>query len=175
MSWYITARCGMSDEELTRRMKDIIRKDCFFKYLFEKYDISIDKIDDNLTFKIAKMHGRYAQSDSKTIFINAKLFEKGDFFENKVHFVVHEITHWLTKQKEKENYFTDPEEIDAFTHSMMYEILRGIDKKEIFRVFYPIVEAHFENGKNAKKLFSTLYFKANYKANRYKAQKAHQG
>lgn len=166
----MTAKSGMTDEKFTRRMKDFIRNHHFFQHLFEKYDAPLSEIDNNLTFKIVKMHGKYAKGNENVIYVNEKLFRKGDFFTNKVHFIVHEIIHWLTRQKEKEYYFTDPEEIDAFTYSIMYEILRGIDRNEIFDVFYPIIQAHFKSDRNAKKFFSTLYFKANHKANKYNSK-----
>ena len=79
--------------------------------------------------------------------------------EDIIHYVVHEITHWLTRQKEKEHYFQDPEETAAFQTGMAYELLRGKNKNEIFETFFPIIKNHFEDKNNAKKFFEALFIK----------------
>jgi hypothetical protein len=159
MSWYISAKSNSEIGSFNRRIKDFIRKSPFFRKLFSLYGVPMDRLDD-LVFKVKKLHGKYATSNSKEIWINKKLFENGDFFDDKVHFVVHEIVHWLTRQREKECYFADPEETQAFIHSMCWELLRGKDKTTIFKTFYPIIEAHFNKEENAAELFDLLFEKA---------------
>jgi len=168
MSWYITAQTGMDSQELNRRLKAIIRKNSFFLKMFDEYDIPIERIDDQLTFKIKKMHGIYAQGNGRFIFLNPKLFERGDFLEEKIHFVAHELTHWLTKQREEDCYFADPEEIAAFIFGIIYELLRGKSKQEIFQVLFPIIEAHFEQKQDARIVFKLLFNKALKKSGKYK-------
>jgi len=167
MSWYITAQIGMDSNELNRKLKSIIRDNSFFLKMFDEYDIPIERIDDQLTFKIKKMHGIHAQGNGRYIFLNPKLFERGDFLEEKIHFVAHELTHWLTKQREEDCYFADPEEIAAFTHGIIYELLRGKSKQEIFHVLFPIIEAHFEQKQDAKQVFLLLFNKALKKSEKY--------
>lgn len=166
--WYIIAQTGMSNQELNRKLKSIIRENPFFHKMFEEFDIPLDRIDDHLIFKAKKMHGIYAQGNGKYIFINPKLFEKGDFLEEKIHFIAHELTHWLTKQREKDCYFSDPEEISAFIFGIIYELLRGKSKQEIFHVLFPIIEAHFEQRQDAKQVFELLFKKALKKSGKYR-------
>ena len=156
MSWFSFAESGQSSLDISRKIKRVIRTDPFFIRLFKKYDVPIDKVND-LVFKIKDLRGRHAQSNSKEIHLNSKLFEDGNFIKDRLHFVVHELIHWLTRQREKNYYFSDPEEIEAFTISMAYEIKNGKNKKQIFNTFFPIIKAHFENQSNAIKLFNAFY------------------
>ena len=167
MSWYKIAKSGLSKEKLNERLKEIIRKEPFFHKLYKEYGIPMEQIDENLVFVARDLEDIYAQGNGKYIFINSKLFEKGDFFQNGIHYVVHEITHWLTRQKEKEHYFQDPEESAAFQAGITYELLRGKNKKEITETFYPIIKPHFEDENNAKKFFEALFIKAVKKAKDY--------
>lgn len=167
MSWYLTAKIGMSQKDLNKKLKGIVRSSPFFLFLFDEFDISVEQIDDNLTFMVKKMDGRYGQGNSKYIFLNEKIFQNGGPLEDKMHFVAHELIHWLTRQREKKFYFADPEEINAFLYGIMFELLRGQSKKEIVKLFYPIIEAHFDDKKNAKKLFSLLFILASKKAKIY--------
>jgi len=157
MNWFVTAESDVSSIEFSRKMKDMMRKSSFFLNLFKKYNVPIDAIDDHLSFKIKKINGRHAQSNSKEIILNSKLFENDDFFENHVHFVIHELIHWLTRQREKKYYFSDPEEIESFTLGMIYELDRGRNKKQIYKTFFPIINAHFEKRQDAIHLFNELY------------------
>jgi len=70
------------------------------------------------------------------------------------------MTHWLTRQREKQFYFSDPEEIDAFIFGMAYEIIRGKSELDIAKVFFPIIEDHFQKQQNAEELFHVLFSKA---------------
>jgi len=159
VSWFLTAKEETETSQLNRRIKDIIRHSSFFSDVFKLYNVPVEKLD-NLTFKAKKMNGNYALSNSNEIWLNKKLFEKGDFFTNKMHFVVHELVHWLTRQREKEFYFADPEEHLSFIVSLAYEMLRGIDEKEIAKTFYPIVKDHFSEEKNALAFFKILLKRA---------------
>ena len=84
MTWHKIAKTGMSDESFSRKMKDLIRTDPFFAYLFEEYGVDIDEIDNKLTFEIKKLDGKFAQSDVNHIYLNEKLFENGEFFKKTV-------------------------------------------------------------------------------------------
>jgi len=157
----------ISEEQFSREIKKIIRTYAFFKILFERFDIPIDRIDDNLQFHISDLRGIYAQGDAENIYVNRRLIDGGNFFKEGIHFIVHELVHWLVKQKQKDLYFADPEEVDAFSYGMMFEILRGKPKKHIARIFFPIIEAHFKDKQNAKSVFELLYANATKKANNY--------
>jgi len=157
--WYTFAKQNFSIE-ISRKIKKIVRESPFFIKLFEKYGIPIEKIED-VSFKIMDLRGKHAQSDSKEIDLNSKLFENGDFFKNKLHFVVHELVHWLIRQREKDHYFSDPEEKDAFVVSMAYQIFNGSDKQCIYDTFFPIIKDHFCDREDAVRLFNQLYENAN--------------
>ena len=168
MNWFVTASSGQSSSGIIRKIKKVIRTDPFFIRLFKKYDIPVDKVDD-LAFKIKDLRGMYAKSNSKEIHLDSKLFEDDDFIKNNMHFVVHELVHWLTRQREKDCYFADPEEIEAFTHAIAYEILRGEHDERLRKTFFPIIEAHFDEATNANLLFKALLAKAHLKADSWRS------
>jgi len=160
MNWFVMAESNISSLDISRKLKKIIRDSPFFINLFKKYNVPIDVMDDNLTFKIRKMRGVHAQSNSKEISLNSKLFENGDFFENHIHFVIHELVHWLTRQRENKYYFSDHEEIEAFIYGMAYQLFNGKNKIEIEKTFYPIIKEHFKSEIKAKIFFEYLFEEA---------------
>lgn len=157
MSWYITAK--IDSKTISTKIKQVIRESSFFTDLFARYSVPMDKLD-NLTFKIKKLHGKYATSNSKEVWLNEKLFENNNFFNEKIHYVVHEIVHWLVRQREKQNYFADPEEVESFIHSIRWQILHGKDKEQIREEFFPIMNAHFDTERDTIILFDKLFAKA---------------
>ena len=159
MAWYVLAKSEGDSEAVSTKLKGIIRDSAFFQKLFEEYGVPLDKLD-NLVFKVKKMKGKYATSNSKEIWLNEKLFRDGTFFDDKVHYVVHEMIHWLTRQREKQLYFTDPEEVEAFIHSIRWELLRGKSRERILEDFFPIIGAHFDNERDAVSLFDEFFEKA---------------
>jgi hypothetical protein len=163
MTWYKLAKNIINETELNKRLKSLIKSSKFFIKLFEEYDIPIDRLD-SLSFEIKDLDGKFAQSDAKTIYLNTELLKDSKFFDDGIHFVVHEITHWLTRQKEKDSYFADPEEIEAFSHAMAFELVRGKEVSYIKKVFFPIIEAHFSNEDDANKLFKFLLMKSMVRA-----------
>jgi hypothetical protein len=164
LSWFKQAKIGMSNEELSDKLKNVVRTNAFFARMFKTYGIPIEDVD-KLRFEVMDLDGKFAQSDSKTIYLNETLFEKDSFFKENLHFFVHEMIHWLTRQKEQEFYFADPEEIEAFSSQMAFEILRGKGKQEIAKVFFPIIKSHFDEEQDANKLFEALFAKAILRSN----------
>ena len=164
VNWFKQAKIGMSNQELSDKLKNIVRTNAFFVRMFKTYGIPIEAVD-KLKFEVVKLDGKFAQSDSKTIYLNETLFEKDSFFKENLHFFVHEMIHWLTRQKEREFYFADPEEIEAFSSQMAFEILRGKGKDEITKVFFPIIKSHFDQEQDANKLFEALFAKAVLRSN----------
>jgi len=168
MDWYKFAKSEIENTKINRAIKDRIRTNPFFKYLFEDYGVPIDRIDDNLSIEVTELNGKFAKSDSKKIYLNKKLFENGSFFAENFHFVIHELTHWLTRQKERQFYFADPEEVEAFACAMCFELDNGKKKEEIQKVFFPIIEAHFDQKHDANKLFEALFTKAVNRLRKYR-------
>ena len=159
MNWFVTASSGQSSSGIIRKIKKVIRTDPFFIRLFKKYDIPVDKVDD-LAFKIKDLRGMYAKSNSKEIHLDSKLFEDDDFIKNNMHFVVHELVHWLTRQREKDCYFSDYEEHEAFIYGIFYELENNKSKIEIKNIFYPIIKKHFDTEEEAVSFFEYLFSKA---------------
>ncbi|MFW6130207.1 MAG: hypothetical protein ACOC56_03410 [Atribacterota bacterium] len=166
MNWYKFAKS--SNKDFNKKIKNIIKKEPFFVKMLDIHSIPQEWIDDKLNFYIRDLKDKKAQSDSKSITFNSKLFDEENFFENGLHYLAHELYHWISRQKENSFYFADPEEADAFAIGIAYEILRGKSFEEIAELYYPIIEEHFNDKKNAKKLFITLYKIAKERVKEYK-------
>jgi hypothetical protein len=160
VNWYKTAGYGITKENLDTQLKSVLKASPFFLRMFSEYGVSINKIDEGLSFKVAKLSQKHAESNFKEIILDEGLFENERFIDENMHFVVHELVHWLTRQREKQWYFTDPEEIEAFTLGVAFEMMRGRPTTDIERIFYPIIAAHFENAANAQVFFKAIMDKA---------------
>ena len=141
-------------------MKSLIKKDKYVISLFKQFGIPVDLIDRKLTFHIKDLDGKHAEANGKDIFLNNKLFTEGCFFKDNLHFVIHELIHWLHRQSEKKWYFNDQEEIQSFVAAIAWEIHSGKTAREIQNEIYPIVKGHFTKEKNAKDFFNYLLTKA---------------
>jgi hypothetical protein len=161
--WFKIAVSANCEDTLNRRVKEIIRTHPFFLKLFKMYDVPIDRID-NLTLRFGEFTDKHAESNSKEIVLDSKLFADGCDIVDNIHYVVHELVHWLTRQREKEFYFTDPEEIEAFSMSIAYELMRGKSAEEIAQVYYPIIVHNFSDDENGKAMFEALMKKGILKA-----------
>ena len=157
MNWY--KQSSMNEEELNQTLKDIIKSHNFFKKLMKEYNIPISEIDNGLTFRIADLGEKYAEANSSEIILNYKLFENGNFFEDKFFYFVHEFYHWIKRKAENLFYFNDPEETQSFTLSIAWEILKG-KEKTIYNTIYPIVKSHFKDEAKAKEVFSKMVLEA---------------
>jgi len=165
--WYVRAKTGLSKEELNEKLKSFIRDSAFFHKMFDDYGISMDRIDNDLHFHLEPLDGMHARSKGKDVFLDDELFKDGDFFEDKIHFVVHEMSHWLTRLRENDCYFADPEEIEAFTLGMAYELLKGRGEREVAKLFFPIISKHLKISENADVLFGSLLTKAKIRVKRF--------
>jgi hypothetical protein len=138
------------------RVRSFILDHPFTTKLFEIYDINKEQFQKvKIGFKDMDF---LAISNSRVLLVNSKFLDKE--LEEYGHVIVHELSHWLTRMREKEMYFTDPEEIEAFSYGMAYEMSRGKDTDEIFNTYYPVIRKHFENDKNANAVFKKLLISA---------------
>ena len=158
MNWY--KETNICENNFNIKLKNIIKSNPFFHKLFDLYNISLDVIDNNLKFHIADLKGKNAKSIDDDIYFDSELFKKYDFFKRGLHFVVHELIHWLTRQKEKNCYFSDPEEIQAFIFGIAYEIKNGVPVEDITKLYLPIIEKHFNNKGKALTLYKDFHSKA---------------
>ncbi|MFA5599224.1 MAG: hypothetical protein WDA06_01375 [Phenylobacterium sp.] len=158
MNWFVFAQ-SKNTEQICRFIKKQIRQDPFFIRLFKLFNIPIDRID-NLTIKIKPLYGMSAKSNSKTIILDKEVIDKSDTLNDIMHFIVHEICHWLIRQREKEQYFSDPEEHFSFIHAIAYEMKRGQSLDVIKDTFLPMIKAHFTDTKCAEVFYDKLVRKA---------------
>jgi hypothetical protein len=158
MNWYKLS--SLSEKNLNNSLKSIIKTNSFFKKLFNLFKIPLSQIDNNLTFYIKDLNGKNAKSIDNNIYFDKNLFNKNDFLKNGIHFVVHEMIHWLTRQKESNCYFSDPEEIQAFTFGIAWEIKRGTKQKDIDKIYFPIIQKHFKDNKDCINFYNKLISKA---------------
>ena len=142
------------------KLKDIIMSSSFFQKLFDVFGVPLNKINTNLKFYIEDLKGKNAKSVDDDIYFDKSLFKNNDFLEKGIHYVVHEITHWLTRQTENSCYFNDAEERQAFALGMSYQLLNNVPKEEIDKIYLPIVAKHFCNEKNAKNFYDKLFAQA---------------
>ncbi len=129
--------------------------------LAKEHNVSLDRIDE-LKIEIVKLEKKYAETDVDVMKINKSLFDKGlEYFLNNYFFVVvHEIVHWMTRIRESDSYFNDPEEVLGFCASIAYEIANGLNEEEIYNKIYPEISWHFNNESDAKEFFLRSFEKA---------------
>ena len=151
MNWFKSA----INSNIEKKIKEILKNDSFVMNLMKSYDISTDDIDNNLTFVIEDLQGKFAEGNGKKIFLDKKLFE-GDFFANNFHFVIHEFFHWLKRRSEHKFYFNDPEEVQSFVLAITWELINKKTIDEIEKRIYPIIEKHFKNKIESKELFKKM-------------------
>jgi len=163
MSWY-----KISTKNINDYIKSIIKDNRFIRKMFDMNSVPINRIDTHLTFEFKDLKGRKAQSNSKLIIFDENLFKGRITSDENMHYLIHELYHWIKRQKEKTFYFADPEEIEAFVLGITYELLRGIPVDTIASVYYPIIEDHFDKNKDAKKMFIALLETAKKNVKNYK-------
>ena len=148
-----------SIKDFNLRMKNIIRQDPYILKMFEDANIDIREIDNGLTFSIKDLGDKHAEANSKNIIFDKKLFDN-DFEKENMHFLIHELNHWLNRKAEKKWYFNDLEEIKSFVLAMGWEISKGSDYNKIFDKMFPVLIGHFNDKDTAKSFFKCLYSKA---------------
>lgn len=149
MGWYKQA----NNEAVFHKIKETLRTNSFIQNLMSDYNIPIEDIDNNLDFEIKELDGKFAEGNGLLITLDPKLFIDKDFFENKFHFIIHELFHWIKRRSEAKFYFRDSEEVQSFVLAIAWEIMNGKKIESIYKSIYPIIEAHFESDGNSKKVF----------------------
>ena len=156
MSWYKLA----NHNDIFEKIRHILKSNSFINNLMKSYNIPIEDIDNHLDFEIKELDGKFAEGNGVLISLDPKLFRDKDFFENKFHFVIHELFHWIKRRSEAKFYFKDSEEVQSFVLAISWEIMQGKKVGDIYKYIYPIIEAHFEDEDDSKKLFSDMVIQA---------------
>lgn len=127
--------------------------------LFQEFDVDPARIRE-LRIQIVPLDGIYAETDAKVLKLNTILFEDGSFFDKHFFIVAHEIVHWLSRIREQDAYFNDPEEVLGFVSSIAYEIEQKEQPEIIWKKIFPKISWHFNNEHDAKEFFENMVIKA---------------
>lgn len=155
MNWFKISE--KIDADFNNNIKNILKNDPFVQNIFKLYDVPMETMENGLVFIKSKLGKKYAKSNGKEIHINELIANNEEFLKTGIHFIIHELCHWLTRQREKDGYLLDPEEGEAFTLGISWEIKNGKSMEEIASVYLPILSSHFKNKVNAKSLFKRFY------------------
>ena len=138
--------------QIAHLIKKKMRGDRAVQKLFEKFEVDLDQLE-SLKIEIGDLAGRYAETDLESMKLDKSLFQDGKFWENNWFVCVHELVHWLSRWKEDQSYFQDPEETLGMVASIATELARGTDMNKIWNLVYPRVEFHFHNESDSRKFF----------------------
>ncbi len=127
--------------------------------LFEEFEVDPSRLSD-LQIEIVDLDKKYAETDANVLKINKSLFKGGDFFRKYFFVIVHEIIHWLSRIREQDAYFNDPEEVLGFVASIAYEIEQGSSFDEIYNKIYGKIKWHFHDEEDARTFFDNMIDKA---------------
>jgi hypothetical protein len=163
MNWFKIA----NNDNAVKEIKNILKTHPFLVGLADYYNISSDEIDNNLEIVVTRLDGDFAKGNGKKIFLDEELMDDS-FFRDKFHFVVHEFFHWLKRRYESNFYFNDSEEIQSFVLAITWQLINGKSKDDVVSSIFPIVKAHFKDGKKSLQMFSKMYEQAVYLSNIYK-------
>jgi hypothetical protein len=125
----------------------------------EEFEIDPERLGELQIF-IANLEDRYAETDSEKMVLNESLFRGGNFFEDYFFIVPHELIHWMSRIKEEDAYFHDPEEVLGFVCSIAYEMEAGSNIDEIWNKIYNKVSWHFSSESDAAEFFRRMCEKA---------------
>jgi len=147
--------------DIGQLIKEKLKNTAVIQKLAKEYEVSLDRLDE-LQVVVLDLKDKFAETDKDTMKLNATLFENGieAFFRDSFFIVVHEIVHWLTRVKEQDAYFNDPEEVLGFVASIAYELTQSSDLEAIWQKIYPKVAWHFHDEKDARLFFERSIQKA---------------
>ncbi len=146
-------------QQIGELIKQKLRSNVAMQKLFNDFEVDGERLKE-LKITIEDLDDRYAETDLEHMALSPNLFEGGDFFEKNFFVVAHEIVHWLSRIKEEDAYFNDPEETLGFTSSIAYELEQGTDMDIIWNRIYPKIEFHFNDERDAKEFFRRMTIKA---------------
>lgn len=134
--------------------KKFLKKDKTMNEIFDQYKVPIKELDyipiffDDLDVSAKTSHG--------IIFLNYRLLEDGDFFED-YSYIVHEVNHWLqqttaskpTKSSAGENYLDNKYEEESFQRQIQFIADQFSDKKAD-KYVDDLLDYHEVDGKERK-------------------------
>lgn len=145
MSWWKKANDG---QDLEARVKHKIRSSPFFARLFQMFHIPMSALD-GLAIKVQRLQGNFCEAGEDEILVDDRLASDPELFNGDFHFMAHEILHWLHRQREKNNYFADPEEVQGFNTGIAYMMSIGRQDKDIASIFLPLIQINIKDDNKA--------------------------
>lgn len=142
MSWWKRSK----KESIEDQIKAHIRSSPFFRKLFHMMRVPTDALDE-LNIKIQRLEGQFCKADADVIVLDDRLADNENFFTSHFHFVAHEMLHWLKRQREKEHYFADPEEIESFNIAIAYALSNG--SSNLKETFLPLIQINIKDDNKA--------------------------
>lgn len=149
----------VSEDEMSNLIKKRLLSSATVISLFDEFEVDPERLS-RLVIQITELDQKYAETDAQVMKINRSLFTNGDFFRDYFFVVAHEIVHWLSRVREQDAYFNDPEEVLGFVSSIAYEIEQGQDFDVIWNRIYPKISWHFHNEADARDFFMSMIEKA---------------
>lgn len=150
---------SLNSEQVGKLLKKKFTEDVAVLKLFKKFEIDPERLKD-LHVEVVDLEGRYAETDDKQMSLDKGLFDGGDFFTANYFVAVHELVHWLSRIKEQDAYFNDPEEVLGFVAAIASELHRHENMDAIWNKIYPKVEFHFNDELAAREFFKRSIEKA---------------
>lgn len=150
---------SLSTAVIGELVKKKIRNSPVLMELFNQFEVSPDRLNE-LQIVIVPMEDKHAETDEQTMKLNSSLFEDGAFFSDHFFVVAHEIVHWLSRCKESDSYFSDPEECLGFTSAIAFELEQHGDLDITWNRIYPKVSWHFHNEADSRSFFKRMVEKA---------------
>jgi hypothetical protein len=113
-------------DTLIKTVKDLLKTSPVVRAMFEEFQISIDEVD-NVEIVFAPLDVS-AKTKDKKIYLNDKFLKEGEFVEE-LHYIVHELTHYLQQvfgevrhypDIDAKDYLAKPTEIEAFQYQVQF-------------------------------------------------------
>jgi hypothetical protein len=149
----------LNQEQIGQIIKRKLLQSHTIRKMFDDFEVSPERLQD-LQIIITKLDHKYAETDLEKMALDISLFEQGDFFQYSFFVVAHEIVHWLSRVKEQDSYFNDPEEVLGFVSSIAVEMESGEPLPAIWEKIYPKISWHFNDERDAKLFFQRMLEKA---------------
>lgn len=149
----------LNERQIAALIKHKLVKSPTIRKLFDDFDVSPERLSE-LDIIITKLDQKYAETDLQQMKLDVSLFDDGDFFKHNFFVVAHEIVHWLSRIKEQDSYFNDPEEVLGFVSSVAVELENHEPLSVIWQKIYNKISWHFHNESDAQTFFRRMIEKA---------------
>jgi hypothetical protein len=145
----------LSEEQIGQVIKQKMAQDPAILKLFKMFGISVKELNE-LKVEIVDLQKMFAQTDQTKMQLDVGLFKSPDCLGKSFYIIAHEIVHFLTRQKEAQNYMNDPEEMLGFSSSIAYLLMHNDDLDSIYNKIYPKIKWHFHSERDAHNAFMKM-------------------